>query len=105
MSFADVDERPAKKRRFFVDEESPIADPTLDPKPSLPDEINALSETVPDAAPAGETADTPDAGRDGTAGFDTELFASVVGEQVPQSTISKLQELSGGDIQRGKKPV
>ncbi|EON70016.1 hypothetical protein W97_09282 [Coniosporium apollinis CBS 100218] len=100
MSFADVDERPAKKRRFFLDEDSPIADHTLDPEPSLPDETNALPETLPDATAAKETAETPSIEQDAAGGFDTSLFASVVGEQVPQSTIKRLQELTGGDIQR-----
>lgn len=105
MSFADVDERPAKKRRFFLDEDSSIADHTLDPEPSLPDEINALPETLPDATAAKETAETPSIEQDAVGGFDTSLFASVVGEQVSESTIKRLQELSGGDIQRGENLV
>lgn len=109
MSFADADERPAKKRRFFV-EESPIADRTLNPEPSLPDEIDALPETVPDIeTPRWDPDDGDEAhpgehnAQDGDAagGFDTELFASVVGEELPASTIQRLRELSGNDMQRG----
>src|SRR5437879_623700 len=50
MSSADYEERPAKKRRFFVDD-SPIADRTLHHEPSLPDEVDALPETFPDCKP------------------------------------------------------
>ncbi|OCK82335.1 hypothetical protein K432DRAFT_402989 [Lepidopterella palustris CBS 459.81] len=100
MSSADIEERPAKKRRFFVDD-SPIADRTLHHQPSLPDEIDALPDTLPDAQPVDLTQDDEDheSGPD-SEGFDSELFASVIGERVPLSTLQKLKNLSDNDIQR-----
>ncbi|KKY16647.1 putative dna repair protein rad5 [Diplodia seriata] len=78
MSFGDFDERPAKKRRFFVEDE-PAQDPSL-PASAVDEKDNA-----PDAS---------------TPGFDADLFASFVGEHVPPERLKRLQEASSGDIQR-----
>ncbi|OCL04951.1 hypothetical protein AOQ84DRAFT_391196 [Glonium stellatum] len=103
MSSADIDERPAKKRRFFVDD-SPIADRTLQHEPSYEEEIDACSETLPDVEPVNlndHAHDHKNLGNNGANGeFDAELFASIVGEQVPPSTIEKLKDISGSDMQR-----
>lgn len=104
---ADVQERPKKKVRFSSPD-PPITDRALDLEPSLPDEINALPETVPDARVAdcaetdhGDQRAEP-SGNSGPERFDTELFASIVGQQVSQSVIQQLKDLSGNDIQRGQ---
>ncbi|KAK8220148.1 DNA helicase rad5 [Zalaria obscura] len=93
MSFADGPERPTKKRRFFV-EDSPVQDHSFAAEPSLPDEINALPETTSDATT------TQDPGRHDKTLFDPELFTFIIGEELPSSTISKLQEMSGGSVDR-----
>lgn len=92
MSFGELEERPAKKRRFFVDD-SPVKDSTFTTEASLPDEIDALPEA---AIP------TTNSGANGSSKpFDAKLFASFVGESVLASIVDKLRELSGNNIERG----
>lgn len=105
MSYAEFQEPPPKKRRFFV--EDPVEDETLHPEPSLPDELNALpdahygsSDRI--AGGVGNDANVITApGATDNSGFDIELFSSIVGEQLPPSTLQRLQEQSGNDLQRG----
>ena len=105
MSSVDIEERPAKKRRFFIDD-SPIADRTFQHEPSSGEGIDALQKTIPNGKPIDSTdlaehyrdLDSNGAGEE----FDSELFAGVIGEQVPPSVIQKLKDLSGSDLQRGK---
>lgn len=94
MSLQSLDERPAKKRRFFVEDE-PVDDSTLS---SVPDKIDAVPEPGQHVETVGEAPVESDASN---TAFDADLFASFVGEQVPDSTLKKLQELSVNDIQRG----
>ena len=94
MSLQSLDERPAKKRRFFVEDE-PVDDSTLS---SVPDKIDAVPEPGQHVETVGEAPFESDASN---TAFDADLFASFVGEQVPDSTLKKLQELSVNDIQRG----
>ena len=105
MSSVDIEERPAKKRRFFVDD-SPIADRTLQHEPSSGEEMDALQKTIPNGKSINSTdlvEDHRDLDNNGASEeFDPELFAGVVGEQVPPSVIQKLKDLSGSDMQRGK---
>lgn len=97
MSYGDLEERPAKKRRFFVDD-SPAPDTTLTAETSLPDEVNALEET--ESGPASEGGKANGNGSD--ADFDVSLLESFVGEPLPLSTIERLKELSGNNVERGK---
>lgn len=98
MDFAELEQRPAKKRRFFV-EDSPVHDSTLNPEPSLPGEINAPPESARTDEEQQEQEQEKQLNSDG---FDVDILSSFVGEQLPDQTISKLKELSGGDIQRGE---
>lgn len=92
MSQADWEEPPPKKRRFFV--EDPIDDASLQTEPTLPDEVNALPETLhstsgvqPPSAPTG---------------FDEQLFASIVDDHnIAPSSIRRLRDLSGDNLERG----
>ncbi|KAK4988760.1 DNA helicase rad5 [Elasticomyces elasticus] len=97
MSFADVQERPAKKRRFFV-EDALAEDQTLSSEPTLPDELKPLPETS-EAPIAATTPGSRSASSEGH-GFDTEQFAAIVGEQLPKETIDALQNICGSDLQR-----
>jgi DNA repair protein RAD5 len=90
MDFADLEERPTKKRRFFVeDSPSPESKDARSPQPLL---LDALPETDQQASqdekPISE-------------GFDIDLLSSFVGEQLPEETVQRLKELSGNDLQRG----
>jgi DNA repair protein RAD5 len=97
MSFGDVQERPAKKRRFFVDD-SPIVDRTLTAEASLPDDISAL----PEIGSATTTIPQESSEANGISEeFDADLLSSFVGEHLPATTVQKLRELSGNNIERG----
>jgi DNA repair protein RAD5 len=86
MSSAEFEERPIKKRRFFV-EDSPVLE-------QLPQEVDPPSDPTP-VPPSPETTKPSD-------GFDVDLLNAFVGEQLPDSTVQKLRELSRNDIERGK---
>lgn len=108
MSCADIMEPPTKKRRFFV-EEDPVQGQSFSAEASFPDELNALPDTAADAPSRLDSEDRAntsdnhslecDSARNG---FDPELFTSVVGEQLPVSTINTLQSICGDDVQRGR---
>jgi DNA repair protein RAD5 len=100
MSYGDLEERPAKKRRFFVDD-SPPPDPTLAAEPSFPDELNALPESVQGPAATAGPTDRNGGAAESVDGFDPSLLASFIGEQLPEPTIQRLKELSGNSIERG----
>ncbi|MCJ1415638.1 DNA helicase rad5 [Xylographa parallela] len=116
MSYADVEQRPAKKRRFFVDdpptpEPAPPAaeSPSLGANPSLQtspltytrgtstDEVR-LSSSQTEAS----THDPVVKGSSiqGGDGFDKELLESFIGEKVSDEVAQGLWRDSGGDIER-----
>lgn len=119
MSCPDVEQRPAKKRRFFV-EDPPIEDHTLYQEPALPDELDALPETSPSTHTRETSIDGfhpsssqteistiqngmgsvsgVEAGFDG--GFDGALFESFIGCTVPSSTIQRLRKVAGNNLER-----
>lgn len=115
MSYPDVEQRPAKKRRFFV-EDPPVADSTLYQKTSLANEIRALPEASSATHTSGTASDddrlsssqtnastyiqTTPPTANGVSGFDKELFASFVGQDVPTETLEKLRLVAGNDMER-----
>jgi len=111
MSHAEVEQRPAKKRRFFV-EDSPIADRTTYATSSheetdTPAENASHSGTIQSPTKATGHAGShvhisQDVGRKEaqTGTFDTEVFASFVGEHVPEDTMDRLRTAAGDDMAR-----
>ncbi|KAF2851458.1 hypothetical protein T440DRAFT_498441 [Plenodomus tracheiphilus IPT5] len=90
MESPHPDERPSKKRRFFTEDSSPAqvrSKPPHSPPHSPPpppqtsDERNGSEEN-----------------REGD-GFDSTMLQAVVGE-LPEATMQKLRDVSGGDVQR-----
>ena len=103
MSHAEFQEPPRKKPRFFAeDPPSPPLDETLHGESTLPDEVNALSEAQPNLSEVGSLPAVSNAikWKEGD-GFNVELFSSIVGEELSASSLTKLQEQSGNDLQRG----
>jgi hypothetical protein len=93
MSYGEAQERPAKKRRFFVDD---VDEPALNPEPSLPDEIQALP------VPHGSTT-TPNGDPDGPpASFEAESLKAIIGEKLSAADIQRLRDLSGGNLEQGR---
>jgi DNA repair protein RAD5 len=86
MSSAECEERPIKKRRFFV-EDSPVSE-------QLPHEADPPAESTP-TPPGLDITKSED-------GFDVDLLSTFLGEELPDSTVQKLRELSQNDIERGK---
>ena len=76
---AEVEERPHKKRRFFVDD-SPVQDPTFSTEASLPDEINVAPEVPSYAEEDGEDETQAEQRREV---FDADTFKAIVGAEVP----------------------
>jgi DNA repair protein RAD5 len=101
VDMADLDSRPAKKRRFFADdfpsaEQSMVSD-GQSPTPPAQDtssEENSPGpiETIPKSTDSGTT-DT---------GFDKSLLEAVVGDSISDSLAARLKQLSNGDIERGE---
>ncbi|KAL8649202.1 MAG: hypothetical protein Q9210_004542 [Variospora velana] len=101
MSVAEVDQRPRKKRRFFV-EDSPPPEEKLGSQ-QFKDADTSLTEGL-------STSSTGAAGnKDATAGFngqasqitfDKSLFESFVGQEVASTVIDRLQEVAGNDMER-----
>lgn len=101
MSVAEVDQRPRKKRRFFV-EDSPPPRENLGSE-EFKDADTSLTEGL-------STSSTRAAGhKDATAGlndqasqirFDKSLFESFVGQEVASTVIDRLQEVAGNNMER-----
>ena len=121
MSFVDI-ERPAKKRRFFV-EQSPIAEQSFgaesgpNPKTShLPNTALATEGNDPSITLNGFHDDGDDIHKipvsgggnedehihDGSQDFDASLLESVVGEKLSPETTRRLRKAAGGDLERGR---
>jgi DNA repair protein RAD5 len=97
MESPHPDERPAKKRRFFTEDSSPVQirtkqSPELAPPPSPPPAADSHEE-----APA----DGP--GMD-SEGFDVAMLEAVVGN-LSISTIKKLKDVSGNNVERGRRSI
>ena len=90
MDSADLEERPTKKRRFFV-EDSPSPE-SKDAQSTEP----LLSDALPQPDLQSSQGEKPI-----SEGFDIDLLSSFVGEQLPEETVQRLKELSGNDLQRG----
>lgn len=111
----DIEQRPAKKRRFFVD--NPPS-PPLAPSVETPLRV---SDALPDTSPVTITRETSiegahpfssqteastyvnsttEAGIQAKNGFDKELLESFIGAKISDETVQKLQDIAAGDIER-----
>ena len=108
MNTLDIDQRPAKKRRFFV-EDSPEPERALSATSSPLNDALSTANTTPQEIllePKSSQTDLDihngidEAGSDPSTGFDKETFESFVGERVPPPTFNKLREVSGDNMER-----
>lgn len=88
MSRLDIDDRPAKKRRFFVEDEP--EHPPSEGQGSTGQSTNLHEEVS--SAPQIEA-------------FDSELLSTFVGETLPRSVVDELQELSCNNVERGEDSI
>ena len=111
MNVSDIDHRPVKKRRFFLDD-PPEPENSKDIAPS-PHNGDALSTTSPndDSSSSGprpassETdhsihTDADRTAQNGMVSFDKETFEAFIGDQVAPETFDKIQEASGSNLER-----
>jgi DNA repair protein RAD5 len=96
MESPHPDERPIKKRRFFVEDSSPAR---AQSKPTDP----------PPSSPPPQGAETPDEsnGDDNETdygSFDVGMLQAVVGE-LSTPVLQKLKDVSGSDVQRGMQAI
>ncbi|KAL8706037.1 MAG: hypothetical protein Q9225_007989, partial [Loekoesia sp. 1 TL-2023] len=112
MSVAEIDQRPRKKRRFFV-EDSPPPEEKISKQFSGSEHISGTAtvdsgshlETPrpTSSSTIGTANDTPQNEADGRrnqTGFDKTLFESFVGQEVASTVIDQLQEVAGDDMER-----
>ncbi|KAL4887396.1 DNA repair protein RAD5 [Aspergillus karnatakaensis] len=130
MDFDASDDRPFKKRRFFVDDPqiapSSAAEPGIPtsspdasiPSPSRPGVENGLNGShslpissqdrflsngereVPQTTAPQNLEQISSLGQEDIAGFDTAAFISIVGEEVSQDVLQKLRRVAGGNLER-----
>lgn len=111
MSFADSEEPPAKKRRFFT-EKTDALDASLSQESSLPDELDASTAFAPHEEEEKDGFQQSEIlnGASGPVepvqedvlilGFNQETFESFVGDKVPLDVLERLREASGDDLER-----
>lgn len=115
MNYVDIEHRPTKKRRFFVDEPE-LPDGPPPPEPARQNEVGVLPDTSPSVRtressvvgahlPSSQTDlsttynTTPKVGKSND-GFDKDLFKSFVGQSIPSETLENLHVISGGNMER-----
>lgn len=108
MEGLDIDQRPAKKRRFFV-EDSPEPARTLSSTTSpLHDALSTANTTPQETLPEPKSSQTDlsihygidQTGSGASTGFDKQTFESFVGDQAAPAIFEKLREVSGNNIER-----
>ncbi|KAL8705693.1 MAG: hypothetical protein Q9201_001213 [Fulgogasparrea decipioides] len=112
MSVAEIDQRPRKKRRFFVEGSPPPEEKLTSQtwgngdaagKTSIHGEIHSTTETSVSSSSDGIGNDVSSHGpthSPSQAGFDQSLFESFVGQQVAPSVIDQLREVARDDMER-----
>jgi DNA repair protein RAD5 len=104
----DVDVRPRKKRRFFVDDPEDVAEqPHPHPPPSSsvnassrPNSATSSTGPAPDSSQT-DHADIQTSSNDATAPtFDSDTFCTFVGADVPREVVDKIQSAANGNIER-----
>lgn len=103
MEGLDNDQRPAKKRRFFVeDSPEPERAPSSTASP-LNDALSTANTTPPETLLEPNSSQTDFSihnGKEAPTGLEKETFESFVGDKVAQATFDKLREVSGDNMER-----
>ena len=108
MAALDVDQRPAKKRRFFV-EDSPEREHILSTRASPLNDAPSSASTTPQETLLEPNSSQTDliihngrkgTGVDASSMFEKETFESFVGDKVASATFDKLREASDDNMER-----
>ncbi|KAL4968889.1 DEAD/DEAH box helicase [Aspergillus stella-maris] len=127
MDFDAPNDRPFKRRRFFVDDEPQPANESAVPSSPDASSIPSFSRIGPSDSINGSHTDLPNAqastievgvqetrltsvspfewrtqspAQKDLVGFDTEAFIGIVGEQVSPDVLLKIRKVSGGNLER-----
>ena len=111
MSFVDIEQRPAKKRRFFIEESPEPSSPPLHPDTVNEQADTPLTthtvETIVNGSRVSSNQTEPESPiRNGapkepsTGGFDAALLESFVGENLEKHVLERLREMAGDDIEQ-----
>ena len=111
MSFADIEQPPAKKRRFFVENSSGLGSPSFQPdqaneqadtpltdhtvETTVDDPKLSSSQTEPESPTRNDVLDYT-----GTRGFDAGLLENFVGEKLQKQVLERLREIAGDNIEQ-----
>ncbi|KAK5044811.1 DNA helicase rad5 [Exophiala bonariae] len=98
------DERPKKKRRFFVDGPEDPADQqslaaSIDTS-SRPTSATSAGSTTEQRSSQTDAGDIKSSIADGEPSFDADTFRAVIGEDIGQATIETIQAAANGDLER-----
>lgn len=108
MDGLEIDQRPAKKRRFFV-EDSPEPERALSSTASPLNDALSTANTTPQETLFEPKSSQTDLNRhngtigicsDASTGFEKETFETFVGDEVAPATFDKLREVSGDNMER-----
>jgi len=103
MSYREREERPAKKRRFFV-EDPPIDGRSVIPDAPTPDESadNAPQIHTPQSSSRPTSPGQSNENSIALNGLDVETLNAIVGEELSFEIVEKLRKLSGNNTERGR---
>jgi hypothetical protein len=97
MESPHPDERPHKKRRFFAEDSSPVQTRKKQPSPRPHTPPPAVDSNEQPLAEANGQEDAGDMD-----GFDVGMLQAVVGE-LSGPTLQKLKDVSGNNVERGRR--
>ena len=114
MSVSEIDQRPTKKRRFFVENSpSPEADDQVHQSPFVSDALSAssLNNTSKNTSSEGLHIASSDTdlsthheingiAQDPSGGFSKETFEAFIGNQIASDTFNRIREASSSNLER-----
>lgn len=104
MSAADLEYRPTKKRRFFIDDPEDDTRQDAPNPPSAPDSSRPSSSTSTNDPLKSSETDAVDLGslahNSFSTVFDPKVFTAFVGEDVPSGNLQKIREAAGDNMER-----
>ena len=94
MSYVDHEQRPAKKRRFFIEEPETPGKPQSPSEPANPDGVSGIENVKEGSLPT-----TVNGASDSA--FDVQLLEGIIGEPLSNDVVGKLRSLSEDNVERG----
>lgn len=89
--------RPLKKRRFFADDETPS--PSIPTPASNSDDLANTTDATMIEAPTTEPVTNAQPTQEDDSGFDTALFASIVGDDISSENMATIRTMAKGNLE------